>query len=62
MRETLLTVPDIIEYLQISRSTWDKWRQNGTAPRAIRLPNGTLRVRESDFAAWLEQAQLAGVL
>lgn len=38
---------------RIARSTWQKWRARGKGPKAIRLPNGKLRIRRSDFDAWL---------
>lgn len=49
----MLTIPEICDELQISRSTFYEWRQKGRAPRCITLPNGSLRVRRSDFDSWL---------
>ena len=48
-----LTVGDVCTELQIARSTWEKWRQKGVAPKAVRLPNGQLRVRCEWLDAWL---------
>ena len=53
--EQLMTVEQVCLYLGVSRDTWDKWRSKGTGPKARRLPNGSLRVREEDLAAWFEQ-------
>ena len=39
--------------LGISRRTFYEWRAKGTAPRCISLPNGTLRVRRSEYHRWL---------
>jgi predicted site-specific integrase-resolvase len=38
---------------QIARSTWQRWRARGKGPNVIRLPNGKLRIRRSDFESWL---------
>ncbi|MFB7630430.1 helix-turn-helix transcriptional regulator [Streptomyces sp. NPDC056149] len=48
-----LTVDDVCEELGIARSTFYDWRQKGRGPRCIRLPNGSLRIRRSDFENWL---------
>jgi predicted DNA-binding transcriptional regulator AlpA len=52
--EALLSVDDVCRALELPRSTWDKWRAKRVGPRVIKLPNGSLRVRPSDLAAWLE--------
>ena len=54
MSRTLLTVDQVVDHLQISRSTWDKWRAKGVAPLVITLPNGQLRVDEVDLNLWLD--------
>jgi predicted site-specific integrase-resolvase len=54
MSRTLLTVDQVVDGLQISRSTWDKWRAKGVAPAVIALPNGQLRVDDVDLNLWLD--------
>jgi excisionase family DNA binding protein len=49
-----LTVAEVCAELQIARSTWEKWRQKGAAPKAVRLPSGKLRVRRDWLDAWLD--------
>ncbi|SDO94326.1 transcriptional regulator, AlpA family [Actinopolyspora xinjiangensis] len=49
-----MTVAEFCEELGIARSTFDLWRAKGTAPRCIRLPNGSLRIRRTDFDTWLD--------
>ena len=52
----LLTVPEVLEELGgISRRTFYRWRELGTAPDCIRLPNGELRVRRAALNAWLDK-------
>ncbi|WP_437012353.1 helix-turn-helix transcriptional regulator [Streptomyces sp. enrichment culture] len=50
-----LTVDDVCDELGIARSTFYDWRQKGRGPRCIRLPNGSLRIRRSDFENWLRR-------
>jgi predicted DNA-binding transcriptional regulator AlpA len=53
-RDDKLTLAEICEDLKISRSTFYDWRAKGRAPRCIKLPNGDLRVRRSDYERWLD--------
>lgn len=55
--DELLTVAEVLVQLRIPRSTWYQWRQTGKAPRAIKLPNGQLRVRRSTLAQWLGELE-----
>lgn len=56
-RETLLTVPEVLDRLGIAKSTYYRWRQIGKAPKSIRLPNGQVRVRESVYNTWLDSLE-----
>lgn len=53
-RKNHLTVNDFCEELDIARSTFDEWRAKGRAPRCLKLPNGRILIRISDYEAWLE--------
>ncbi len=57
--EEKLTVDELCEELRISRSTFYDWRQKGRAPRCVKLPNGSLRVRRSDLENWLSDCEAA---
>jgi excisionase family DNA binding protein len=48
-----LTIADVCEELGISRSTFYDWRAKRKAPPCLRLPNGDLRIRRTDFDDWL---------
>ena len=50
-----LTVPQVCEVLDVSKSTFYYWRQTAKAPRCIRLPNGDLRIHRADLDAWLDR-------
>ncbi len=48
-----LTIADVCADLDISRRTFYEWRAKGRAPKCIRLPNGDLRIRRSEYVRWL---------
>ena len=50
----MLTIASICAELGISRRTFYEWRAKGRAPRCIRLPNGALRIRRSEYQRWLD--------
>lgn len=54
---TLLTTPELCEFLGISRDTLYEWREINTAPPAIKLPNGHLRFPVADLHVWLVERQ-----
>jgi predicted DNA-binding transcriptional regulator AlpA len=51
--EEFLTVRELLVELNIPRSTFYRWKATGQAPRTIKLPNGSLRVRRRDLEEWL---------
>jgi predicted DNA-binding transcriptional regulator AlpA len=54
-RDELLTVSEVLDILvDVSRRTFYRWRETGKAPKAVRLPNGELRIWRSDLDAWLD--------
>lgn len=61
MKCQLLTIDEALDRLggQVSRSTWDKWVAKGKTPRILRLPNGTLRVRDTELEEWLSTLEVA---
>ena len=48
-----LTIAEIIEDLGVPPSTFYRWRAAGKGPRAIKLPNGAVRVRRSEYERWI---------
>jgi predicted DNA-binding transcriptional regulator AlpA len=56
VHEDLMTVPELLAELGgVSRRTFYRWREVGTAPACIRLPNGELRIKRAAFRAWLDR-------
>lgn len=52
-----LTIPEVCEELDISRSTFYDWRAKRKAPPCFKLPNGDLRIRRTDFEDWLSSLE-----
>jgi excisionase family DNA binding protein len=53
------TLQEACEIIGVTRSTFDKWRAKGVAPRALKLPNGSLRIEVEDLDAWLAALPVA---
>jgi excisionase family DNA binding protein len=49
----LLTIAEACADLGISRRTFYEWRAKNRAPKCISLPNGSLRIRRSEYQRWL---------
>ncbi|SES20555.1 helix-turn-helix transcriptional regulator [Actinokineospora terrae] len=54
-----LTIAQVCDDLDISRSTFYEWRAKGRAPRCLKLPNGEIRIRAADYDAWLDSLEEA---
>ena len=52
-RDRHLTIADLCEELNITRSTFYDWRAKRKAPRCFKLPNGEIRIRRADYETWL---------
>lgn len=55
-RNELLTLKDVARLVGVSYSTLTKWSSRGWPdfPKAIRLPNGQIRVKRADLEDWVE--------
>ena len=56
-RTRWLTVADILTDLDISRRTWQEWREKGRTPKCKKLPNGQLRISQTAYDRWLESLE-----
>ena len=52
---TWMGITEVLDELDITRSTFDKWRARAVGPPAKRLPNGQLRIKRCDLAEWMDQ-------
>jgi excisionase family DNA binding protein len=48
-----LTLAEVCDELGVARSTFHDWRAKGRAPKCIKLPNGSLRIRRTELDRWL---------
>ncbi len=55
-----LTLVEVLEDLEVSRSTFYDWRAKRKAPPCLKLPNGDLRIRRIDYERWLESLRRQG--
>ncbi|MCX4611766.1 helix-turn-helix domain-containing protein [Streptomyces mirabilis] len=58
-RDEKMTVQEVITDLKVAPSTFYRWRQLGKGPRAIKLPNGDVRIRLSEYERWLTEREEA---
>lgn len=56
-----MTIAEFCEELDVARSTFYDWRAKGRAPRCIKLPNGDLRIRRTEFDRWLAEREEVAV-
>ena len=54
-----MTIMDICAELDVTRSTFYEWKSCGKGPRCIKLPNGSIRVRRTEFERWLLTLEVA---
>ncbi len=54
---TWLKTTEVLSELQVSRSTFDLWRNEGRGPRCYKMPNGQLRIRRTDFEEWMSDLE-----
>ncbi|QGV78522.1 helix-turn-helix transcriptional regulator [Streptomyces ficellus] len=52
-RDEMLSIPQVIEEIGVPRATFYRWRQLRKGPRAIKLPNGAVRIRRSELDRWI---------
>ncbi|MFF3255157.1 helix-turn-helix transcriptional regulator [Actinacidiphila glaucinigra] len=56
-RDEMLTIPQVIAEIGVPKATFYRWRQLRKGPRAIKLPNGAVRIRRSELERWLSELE-----
>jgi predicted DNA-binding transcriptional regulator AlpA len=54
-----VTIDDVCADLDIARSTFHDWRAKKRGPRCIKLPNGAIRIRRTEYEQWLDSHEEA---
>ncbi|KOU85557.1 helix-turn-helix domain-containing protein [Streptomyces sp. CJ_13] len=49
----MLTIPQVVEEIGVPLATFYRWRQLRKGPKAIKLPNGSVRIRRSELERWI---------
>ncbi|MGW5271376.1 helix-turn-helix transcriptional regulator [Streptomyces sp. NPDC004044] len=52
-RDEMLTISQVITEIDVPRATFYRWRQLRKGPKAIKLPNGAVRIRRSELDRWI---------
>ena len=52
-----MTIKEVLADLKVAPATFYRWRQLGKAPRSIKLPNGDVRIRRSEYERWLAERE-----
>lgn len=58
-RDPLLSIPQVLAEIDVPRATFYRWRQLRRGPKAIKLPNGAVRIRRSELERWIETLEEA---
>lgn len=54
-RNRLMKLDEVLEELEVTKSTFYAWKATGRAPKTIKYPNSKLRIRRSDLDKWLAE-------
>ncbi|GEC08502.1 excisionase [Streptomyces spinoverrucosus] len=58
-RDEMLTISEVVEEIGVPMSTFYRWRQLRKGPKAIKLPNGAVRIRRSELERWIADLEEA---
>lgn len=52
-----MTIAEFCDELGVARTTFDDWRAKHRGPKCVRLPNGSLRIKRTDFEHWINSLE-----
>ncbi|MFI1440924.1 helix-turn-helix transcriptional regulator [Streptomyces fructofermentans] len=58
-RDEMLSIDQVIAEIGVPRATFYRWRQLRKGPKAIKLPNGSVRIRRSELERWIQTLEEA---
>ncbi|GAB7040703.1 MULTISPECIES: helix-turn-helix transcriptional regulator [Catenuloplanes] len=56
-RKDFLTLDEFLEEQEVPRSTFFRWKAQGKAPVCYKLPNREIRIRRTQYEAWLNSLE-----
>ncbi|MFF8608410.1 helix-turn-helix transcriptional regulator [Streptomyces sp. NPDC015346] len=55
--DEMLTIAQVVAEIRVPLATFYRWRQLRKGPKAIKLPNGSVRIRRSELERWIESLE-----
>jgi predicted DNA-binding transcriptional regulator AlpA len=52
-----MIIAEFCDELGVARTTFDDWRAKHRGPKCVRLPNGSLRIKRTDFETWINSLE-----
>ncbi|MEW9527285.1 helix-turn-helix transcriptional regulator [Microbispora sp. NPDC049125] len=51
--KNMLSIAEVLDEIDVPKSTFYRWLQTGRGPKSIKFPNGKVRIRRADLDAWI---------
>ncbi len=51
--KSMLTIAEVLDEIDVPKSTFYRWLNTGRGPKSLKLPNGKRKIRRRDLDAWL---------
>ncbi|MGS2642990.1 helix-turn-helix domain-containing protein [Streptosporangium sp. LJ11] len=51
--KSMLTIAEVLDEIDVPRSTFYRWLHTGRGPKSLKLPNGKRKIRRADLDTWL---------
>ncbi|MET8384282.1 helix-turn-helix domain-containing protein [Streptosporangium canum] len=51
--KSMLTIAEVLDEIDVPKSTFYRWLHTGRGPKSLKLPNGKRKIRRADLDTWL---------
>lgn len=51
--KSMLTIAEVLDEIDVPKSTFYRWLHTGRGPKSLKLPNGKRKIRRDDLDTWL---------